>query len=130
VGDDGTEVFGVLIQPTQDVPHKNVVSDVDAEVSEGVSKGLHLLTVVVDAKVTLNEAPEGGIDVEGAGFMVAEEVVLYGHLGIASRLTALPGDILQVGRDGVIDPQLDNVVHPVPRQNAYVHGRRGSNTQG
>jgi hypothetical protein len=35
-----------------------------------------VMSVVVDAEVTLNEAPEGGVHVEGVSFAVAKEVVL------------------------------------------------------
>jgi hypothetical protein len=72
VREDGMEVFKVLIQPTQNIQHENAVGDIDVEVGEA----LHLPTVVVDAEIVLNEAPEGGIDVEGASFMVVEKVVL------------------------------------------------------
>jgi hypothetical protein len=37
-------------------------------------------------------------------------------------MATLPGDVMQVGRDGVIDPRLDDVVHPVPRRNTDVRG--------
>jgi hypothetical protein len=76
VREDGVEVFKVLVQSAQDAQHKNAIDDIDIEVGEGVGEALDLLIVVVDSEVTLNEAPEGGIDVEGMGFMVAEEVVL------------------------------------------------------
>jgi hypothetical protein len=76
VCEDGAEVLEVLVQPMQDIQYENAVSDIDAKVSEGASEALHLLTVVVDAEVALNEAPEGGVDVEGARSAVAEEVVL------------------------------------------------------
>jgi hypothetical protein len=74
--EDGAKMLKVLVQPTQDVQHDNAVGDVDAEVREGVHKALHLSTVVVDAEVTLNEALEGGVDLEGEGFAVNAEVVL------------------------------------------------------
>jgi hypothetical protein len=72
----GTEMFEVLVQPAQDVPHENAIGDVNAEVGEGVGETLHLPTVVIDAEVTLHKTPEGGIDAEGAGLMVAKELVL------------------------------------------------------
>jgi hypothetical protein len=75
VCEDGTEMFEVLVQPAQDVQHKNAIGDVDTEVGEGVGEALHLPTVVVDAEVALNEALEGGVDVEGTSFVIAEEVV-------------------------------------------------------
>jgi hypothetical protein len=122
VREDGAEMFKVLVQPTQDVQHKNTISDVDAEVGEGVDEALHLPTVVIDAEVALHEAPEGGIDVEGAGFMVAKEVVLQCQPGVASHLAALPGDVLQVRGDGASDPRLDDVAHSVPSRNDNVRG--------
>jgi hypothetical protein len=54
-----------------------VVDDVDTEVGEGVGEALHLLTVVIDTEVALNEAPKGGVEVEDVGFAVAEEVVCW-----------------------------------------------------
>jgi hypothetical protein len=122
VREDGAVVFNVLVQPAQDVQHENAVTDVDAEVGEGVDEALHLPTVVVDAEVALNEASKGGIDVEGTSFMVVEEVVLQGQPGVMSHVAALLGDILLVRGDGAPDPQLDDTVHPVPSQNANVHG--------
>jgi hypothetical protein len=83
------EVFEVLVQPVQDVQHVNTVGDIDAEVSEGVGEALHLSIVVIDAEVTLNKAPESGIDVEGTSFTVAKEVVLQDQSGVASRVATL-----------------------------------------
>jgi hypothetical protein len=104
VREDGMEVFEVLVQPAQDVQHENAVGDVNTEVGEGVGEALHLPAVIVDAEVTLNKAPEGGIDVEGAGFVVAEEVVLQGQQGVVSPVAMLLGDMLPVEGDGVLDP--------------------------
>jgi hypothetical protein len=74
--EDGMETFEVLIQPTQDIQHKNAIDDVNTEVGEGVNEALHLPVIVIDTEVALNEALEGGVDVEGAGFTVVKEVVL------------------------------------------------------
>jgi hypothetical protein len=74
--EDGMETFEVLIQPTQDIQHKNAIDDVNTEVGEGVNEALHLPAIVIDTEVTLNEALEGGVDVEGTGFTVVKEVVL------------------------------------------------------
>jgi hypothetical protein len=104
VCEDGAKVFKVLVQPTQDVQHENTIGDVDAEIGEGVGEALHLPTVVVDAKVTLNEAPKGGVDVEGVSFAVAEEVVLQCQLGVASCVAALSDDVLYVSGYGAPDP--------------------------
>jgi hypothetical protein len=76
VREDGVQMLEVLVPPAQDVQDENAVSDVDAEVGEGDSEALHLLTVVVDTEVAQNEAPEGGVDVEDTNFTIAEEVVL------------------------------------------------------
>jgi hypothetical protein len=118
-------MFEVLVQPAQDVQHESTISDINAKVGEGVGKALHLRTVVIDAEVALNKALEGGIDVEGVGFVVAEEVVLQCQLGIASYVATLPCHVLQVRGDGALDPQLNNTVHPIPSQNADVRGVQG-----
>jgi hypothetical protein len=102
--EDGAEVFEVLVQPTQDIQHKNTIDNVDTEVGEGVSEALHLSTVAVDAEVAQNEAPEGGVDVEGASFTVVDEVVLQCQPGIASCVVVLLGDIVQVRGDGAPYP--------------------------
>jgi hypothetical protein len=81
-----------------------VISDIDAEVGEGVDEALHLPTVVVDAEVALNEALECDVDVKGAGFAVAKEVVLQCQPGVMSRVAALSGDVLQVKGDGAPNP--------------------------
>jgi hypothetical protein len=41
--------------------------------------------------------------VEGTCFAVTEEEVLQGQLGIVSLVATLPGDVLQVEGDGVVD---------------------------
>jgi hypothetical protein len=94
VREDGAEMFEVLVQPTQDVHHKNAIGDINTEVGEGVDEALYLLTVVVDTEVALNKAPEGGVDVEGTGFTVAEEVVLQCQPGVTSRVATLSSDVL------------------------------------
>jgi hypothetical protein len=122
VCEDSTDVFKVLIQPTQDIQHENTIGNINVEVGEGVDEALHLSTVVLDTEVTLNEAPKGGVNVEGMCFIVVEEVVLQGQLGVVSHVAALSSDVLQVREDGAVDPRLDDVVHPVPRQDADVRG--------
>jgi hypothetical protein len=92
--EDGAEMFEVLVQPAQDVHHKNAIGDINTEVGEGVDEALYLLTVVVDTEVALNKAPEGGVDVEGTGFTVAEEVVLQCQPGVTSRVATLSSDVL------------------------------------
>jgi hypothetical protein len=80
------KMLEVLVQPAQDIQHENAVGDVDAEVREGVSEALHLSTVVIDAKVVLDEALEGGVNVEGVGFTIAKEVVLQSQPSVASHI--------------------------------------------
>jgi hypothetical protein len=63
VCEDGAEMFEVLVQTAQDIPHENAIGDIDAKVGEGVGEALHLPIVVIDAEVTMNEALEGGVDV-------------------------------------------------------------------
>jgi hypothetical protein len=120
--EDGAEVFEVHVQPVHDVQRENAVGDVDVKVGKRVDEALHLLTLVVDAEVVLNETLKGGINVEGASFTVVEELVFEGQPGVTSRLAALSSDVLQVGGDGVVDPRLDDVVRPIPRRNTDVCG--------
>jgi hypothetical protein len=105
-----------------DIQHENAVGDINARVREGVDEVLHLLIVVVDAEVTLNEALRCHVDVEGAGFTVANEVVLQCQPCIVSCMAMLLGDVLQVRGDSALDPWLDDGVHPVPSRNANVRG--------
>jgi hypothetical protein len=77
-----------------DIQHENAVGDINARVREGVDEVLHLLIVVVDAEVTLNEALRCHVDVEGAGFTVTNEVVLQCQPCIVSCMAMLLGDVL------------------------------------
>jgi hypothetical protein len=108
VREDGAKVFEILVQPAQDFQHENAIGDVDTKIGEGVGEALHLPTVVIDAEVTLNEAPESGIDVEGTSFTVVEEVALQCQPGITSRVAALSDDVLQA-REMV--PQIHNLMN-------------------
>jgi hypothetical protein len=68
--------------------------DINCEVNEGVSKALLLQAAVVHVEITLNEVPEGGIDVESASLPIADESILQGQPGSAGGVAALAGDIL------------------------------------
>jgi hypothetical protein len=63
-------------------------------VGEGVIEALHHSAVVVDAEVALDEAQEGGVDVEGTSFTIAEEVVLQSQPGVTSHVATLLSDVL------------------------------------
>jgi hypothetical protein len=76
VREDGAKVIKVLVQPTENVQDEEAVRDVNAEVDEGVNGALHLQAVVIHVKIALNKVLEGGIDVEGVSFPVADEAIL------------------------------------------------------
>jgi hypothetical protein len=102
--EDGAKMHEVLVQPAHDIQHENAVDDIDVEVRERVGEALHHLTVVIDAEVALNEALKGGIDVEGVGFTVAEEVVLQCQPSVTSYVAELSGDVMKVRGDSAPDP--------------------------
>jgi hypothetical protein len=78
VREDGAKMIEGLVQLAENVQDEGVVGDVNAEVDEGLSETLHLQAVVVHVKIALNKVPDGGIDVEGVGLLIADEAILQG----------------------------------------------------
>jgi hypothetical protein len=112
VGEDGAEMLVLFVEAAKYVEDEHTIGDVSVKVIEGVGEPFHFLAVVVHVEVALDEVAEGGIDVEGAGLTIADELVLQGQPGIVSRVTVLTSHVLHDG------------VHPVPCRNVGESGVR------
>jgi hypothetical protein len=62
----------------------------------------------------LDEDPELGVEVKGAGLAVVEELLVNGKLHVSSGAAARADDVLEVDGDGAEEPQEDDVIHPSP----------------
>jgi hypothetical protein len=76
VGEDGVKMFILFVEAAEYVEDKHTIGDMGAKVVEGVGEPFHFLAVVVHVVVALNEVAEEGVDVEGAGLTIADELVL------------------------------------------------------
>jgi hypothetical protein len=122
VGEDGAEMLVLFVEAAEFIEDEHMIGDVGTKIVEGVSEPLHFPTVVVHVEVALDEVAEGGVDVEGAGLTIADELVFQGQPGVVSRVTVLTGHVLQLWRDGVVEPRPDDGVHPVPCRNVGKSG--------
>jgi hypothetical protein len=57
-------MFVPLVQPMENVEDEIVVSDLAAEITEGVNQALHIAAVVVHHEVILDEVVEHGVKVK------------------------------------------------------------------
>mgnify|MGYP000918335255 CR=1 FL=1 len=73
-----------MTKTTQKVEDKRVVKNMLTKISKRFSQALHLATVLDDREVTLQEESEGGVEVEGTGLPIVEELGLKGNLGLVS----------------------------------------------
>lgn len=76
------EVIVALIEATKKVEDKRAIKDRLPEVTEGGRHAFHLMTVLNDGEVPLDEGLKGNIEVESTRLAVAEELLLYGTLGL------------------------------------------------
>jgi hypothetical protein len=70
----------------------------------------------------LDEVPELGVEMEGAGVLIAEKLVLKGKPGGAGSGATLHDHLNKFRGDGTGDPRLENAIHVCP----VWDGRRGS----
>jgi hypothetical protein len=80
----------------KDVEDEVVVRDHTADVVEGVSHSLYLVTVVTHREVTLDEVAERGVEVKCVHFAVVDEQVLEHEPNLVCGDTAHLGDILKL----------------------------------
>jgi hypothetical protein len=108
------DVLVTLVEPTKHVEDQCAVSDVLVEVSEVVGHLLEALAILGDGGITLRKHTKFGIEVEGAGLLVAEEVILDGELGLTGGGTVVDHGVGEVSGDRAVEPWLDDDVHPSP----------------
>jgi hypothetical protein len=124
VGEDGAKMLVLFVEAVEYVKDEHTIRDVGAKIVEGVGEALYFLGVVIHVEVALNEVTKDGIDVEDTGLTVADELVLQGQPGVVSRVTVLTSHVLQLRRDGVVEPRPDDGVHPVLGRNVGESGVR------
>jgi hypothetical protein len=71
---------------------------------EGVGHTLHLTVVVVHVEVALNEGPERGVEVQCAGLVVVEKLLLNGKSGLPSDASSIVNDVLEVNGERAKEP--------------------------
>jgi hypothetical protein len=76
------EVIVALIEATKKVEDKRAIKDRLPELTEGGGHAFHLMTVLNGGEVPLDEGLKGNIEVESTRLAVAEELLLYGTLGL------------------------------------------------
>lgn len=70
--------------------------------------------LVGDGQVALDKGAELGVEEEGAGLAVAEELVLDGKPDRAGGGAGRHHRVGEVVGEGVVDPRPDDAVHPRP----------------
>jgi len=100
----GLHVGEFLVQAAQHIEDEGAVVDDLAKVAESVGHPLHLAAVVADGKIALNEDTELGVEAEGAGFTIAEELFLDGDPSAASRALAGADRLHQLRGEGAQHP--------------------------
>jgi hypothetical protein len=98
------DVLVTLVEPTKHIEDQCAVSDVLVEVSEVVGHLLEALAILGDGGITLRKHTKFGIEVEGAGLLVAEEVILDGELGLTGGGTVVDHGVGEVSGDRAVEP--------------------------
>jgi len=98
------DVLVALVEPTKHVEDQGAVSDVLVEVSEVVGHLLEALAILGDGEITLSKRAKFGVEVEGAGLLVAEEVILDGELGLTGGGAVVDHGVGEVSGDRAVEP--------------------------
>jgi hypothetical protein len=112
--EDGHHVAKLTVQATEKREHHLPIADWVAELGEGGGHRLEAATVVSDVQGTLAEVAKLCLEEERAGLLLAEELVLEIAPGATSGELPHHQRLLQVIRDGAVDPCQDDAVrlHP------------------
>lgn len=101
-------------KPGDQLENECTIGDGFAEVAKRVSHGLEATTVVGDGELALREVAELGVDIDGATFLVAEELMGEITPNRASRSRGQHDFLKQVGGDRALQLAEDDAVHLCP----------------
>ena len=73
-----TDVGKTLVEAMDEVEDEGAIGDYLTEVAEIIRHMLHTPVVIRGGKITLNEATELGVEVQGTGLTIAEELRFHG----------------------------------------------------
>jgi hypothetical protein len=94
----------LLVKAAEEIHDEGAVSDNLTQITKLLGEFLVLVTIICHRKITLTEVPEFGIAVDGAGFLMTEELILDGEPGGTGRGVAGDCSVGDVGGDGPDDP--------------------------
>jgi len=109
-----TDVGEALVQAPDEVEDERPIGDNLAERAKVGGHPQETPAVICDGQITLGEAAELGVEVEGARLAVAEELGLHSKLGIACGDGTGGDGVSKVVGDGSEDPGLHDAVHARP----------------
>jgi len=98
------DVLVALVEPTKHVEDQGAVSDVLVEVSEVVGHLLEALAVIGDGEITLCKSAKLGVEVEGVGLLVADEVTLDGEPGFTGGGAVFNHGLSEIRGDRAVEP--------------------------
>ena len=109
-----TDVGVALVETSDEVEDESPIRDDLAERAKVGGHPQETPAVICDGQITLGEAAELGVEVEGARLAVAEELGLHSKLGIACGDGTGGDGVSKVVGDGSEDPGLHDAVHARP----------------
>jgi hypothetical protein len=87
-------VIVALIEALEKIEYEHAIRDKLPEITERGHHALHLVAILDDEEVPLNEGPNGSINVESESLTVIKELLLDGNLGLMGSAATLTDDIL------------------------------------
>jgi hypothetical protein len=109
-----TDVREALVEATKHVEDEGAVSDNLSQGGEIVGHLLQTAAVLGDGEITLYEVVKLRLELDRPCLPIAQELGFDGEPGVPGS-GALRGDNFgEVVGEGVENPGLDNVVHPIP----------------
>jgi len=109
-----TDVGEPLVETPDEVEDEGTIVDDLAKVTKIICHTFEASAIICDEEVTLREAPELGVEVEGARLVVAEELGFHGDPGGMCGDAPCGDGLGEIIVDGPEDPGLDDAVHARP----------------
>ena len=108
------DVGEALVEAADEVEDEGPIRDDLAEGAKVRGHPLEPPAVICNGQITLREAAELGVEVEGARLAVAEELCFHSEPGIACGDGARGDGVGEIIGDGAKDPGLHDAVHARP----------------